>query len=197
MEKRAPADHPIADVIARRWSPRGYDASRPVSRENLMSILEAGRWAPSSSNEQPWRYLVFDQSDPESLAKAHDCLSSGNAWAKAAPVLMLSVAKLTYTRNGKPNRHAGHDTGAASISMALQATALGLWLHQMGGYDPEKARAYFGIPDDFDPMAMMALGYMLPETEIPPEILLRDQAPRVRNPVAAMAFRGQWGVGLE
>ena len=162
-----------------------------------MSILEAGRWAPSSSNEQPWRYLVFDRSDPEALVKAHDCLSSGNAWAKAAPVLMLSVAKLTYTRNGKPNRHAGHDTGAASISMALQATALGLWLHQMGGYDPEKARANFGIPDDFDPMAMIALGYMLPETEIPPEILLRDQAPRVRNPVAAMAFRGQWGAGLE
>ncbi len=197
MEKRAPADHPIADVIARRWSPRGYDASRPVSREDLMSILEAGRWAPSSSNEQPWRYLIFDQSKPEVLAKAHDCLSSGNAWAKAAPVLMLSVAKLTYTRNGKPNRHAGHDTGAASISMALQATALGLWIHQMGGYDSDKARAYFGIPEDFDPMAMMALGYMLPETEIPPDILQRDQAPRARNPVAAMAFRGRWGVGLE
>jgi len=196
MEKIAVTDHPITDLIARRWSPRGYDPSRPVSRDDLMSLLDAARWAPSSANEQPWRYLVFDQSDLDALAKAHDCLAPGNAWAKAAPVLMLSVARLTYTRNGKPNRHAGHDVGAASGSMAIQAVALGLWIHQMGGYDAEKARLYFGIPEDCEPMAMIAVGYMLPEKDIAPDIVQRDQAPRSRQPISAMAFGGHWDQAL-
>jgi len=194
MEKIATTDHPVADIIARRWSPRGYDPSRPVSRDNLMSLLEAARWAPSSANGQPWRYLVFDQSDPEALAKAQDCLSPGNAWAKAAPMLMLSVAKLTSARNGQPNRFGAHDVGAASVSMALQATALGLWVHQMGGYDSAKARGYFGIPDDYEPMAMIAVGYMLPEKDLPPEVLQRDLVGRTRQPISDMAFRGHWSV---
>ena len=196
MEKVAATDHPIADIIARRWSPRGYDPSRPVAHDDLMSLLEAARWAPSSANEQPWRYLVFDHSNPEALTRAHECLSPGNAWAKAAPVLMLSVAKLTFTRNGKPNRHAAHDVGAASVSMALQAVALGLWVHQMGGYDVAKARASFDIPDDHEPMAMIAVGYMLPEKDIAPEILQRDEAARTRQPITAMAFRGHWNTSL-
>jgi nitroreductase len=196
MEKTAASDNPIAGIIARRWSPRGYDPSRPVSRADLMSLLEAARWAPSSANEQPWRYLVFEQSDPEALAKAHDCLAPGNAWAKAAPVLVLSVARLTFARNGRSNRHAAHDVGAATVSMALQATALGLWIHQMGGYDPAKARDYFGIPEDCEPMAMIAVGYMLPEKGIPLEVLQRDSAVRTRQPISEMAFRGHWGVAL-
>jgi nitroreductase len=196
MEKIATTDCPVADIIARRWSPRGYDPSRPVSRADLMSLLEAARWAPSSANEQPWRYLVFDQSDPEALAKAHDCLAPGNAWAKAAPMLVLSVARLTFARNGRPNRHAAHDVGAASVSMAFQAVNLGLWIHQMGGYDSAKARAYFGIPDDYEPMAVIAVGYMLPEKDIPPEVLQRDSAARTRQPISEMAFRGYWDVTL-
>ena len=196
MEKTAAADHPIAEIIARRWSPRGFDPSKPVTRDELMSLLEAARWAPSSSNEQPWRYLVFDQSNPVTLGQVQDCLSPGNAWAKAAPMLMLSVARLTFTRNGKPNRHAAHDTGAASVSMALQATAMGMWIHQMGGYDTAKARVYFGIPEDHEPMAMIAVGHMLAEQDIPPEVLQRDLAVRERRPILATAFRGHWDKAL-
>lgn len=192
MEKTAPIDHPISEILAHRWSPRAYDPSRPVASSDLLSMLEAARWAPSCFNEQPWRYLIFDQSDPDGLTRARDCLSGGNAWAKSAPMLLLSVARLTFTHNSKPNRHASHDVGAASLSLALQASALGLWAHQMAGYDVTKARAYFNIPDDCELMAMIAVGYTLPESDLPSDIREKERAPRQRRPVAGFAFRGDW-----
>lgn len=174
----APADHPIHDLIKNRWSPRAF-AEKTVESEKIDSLLEAARWAPSSFNEQPWRYVVGIKGD-ETHAKLTECLVEGNAWAKAAPVLMLSVAKKLFDRNQKPNRHYLHDTGAASTIMALQATELGLFIHQMAGYDLDKARELFHIDETYEPAAMIAIGY-------PPENL--QPADRTRNPIEDIRWK--------
>ncbi|GAB4316251.1 MAG: hypothetical protein Kow0074_04220 [Candidatus Zixiibacteriota bacterium] len=192
MERPASTDHPINELFARRWSGRQIDTSRPVSDEQLRILLEAARWAPSSFNEQPWRYLVFDKSDPDALRKAHECLTEGNAWAKQAPVLLLSVAKETFSRNGNPNRHCAHDVGAASISLALQAADLGMMAHQMAGFNASKAKAAFNIPDGFTPMAMIAVGYHLPADALTDEQREKYAQPRSRKPLAEIASRGSW-----
>src|SRR5262249_34891150 len=133
-EKIAPSDVPIAPWLAQRWSPRAV-ASRPVEPETLRIVLEAARWAPSCFNEQPWRYLLFDQRAPAGLEAARSCLVGANAWAKKPPVLLISVVRDNFTHNGKPNRTAQHDVGLASENLVLQATELGLVTHQMAGFD--------------------------------------------------------------
>ena len=123
-KKAAVTDYPIHELLSQRWSPYVFD-SRSVPKADLLSLFEAARWAPSSFNEQPWRYIVTSQEDPERLKEAQSVLSPGNACATKAPVLICTVAQLTFARNGKPNRHAFHDVGAASENLLLQATALG------------------------------------------------------------------------
>ncbi|MBI3872024.1 MAG: nitroreductase family protein [candidate division Zixibacteria bacterium] len=196
MEKIAATDRPIESLLARRWSPRVFDPDRTVSTEELLTCLEAARWSPSCFNEQPWRFLIFDAMVPETLDKARDCLTEGNAWAKQAPVLILPVARKTFTRNNNPNRFAEYDVGAAILSFVLQATALGLFAHQMAGYNTAKARAYFGIPDGFEPQAMVALGYFGSLDALPEAQRSREIAPRTRIPVSEFAFRGGWGQTL-
>ena len=195
MEKPASTTYPLEPAIARRWSPRAYDPDRIVSDRDLLTCLEAARWAPSSVNEQPWRYLVFDHKDPEARERARACLSDGNAWARRVPVLILSVAKLTFTRNGKPNRHAHYDTGAATVSLCLQATALGMFAHQMGGFDSARARAEFAIPDNCEPMTMIALGYYGRVEDLQEPQRSRETEPRARLALDAIYFRGYWGGG--
>ena len=161
QDRKAITSVPIHDLLARRWSPRAFDPKRPVSREQLKALLEAGRWAPSCNGDEPWRYLIWDKSrDPAGWQKAFDCLNENNKkWVKNVPLLMLSCAGTSFEATGKPNRWTQHDTGAASVSMALQAVAMGLVVHQMGGWDVDKARAAFDIPADYTPMAMIAVGY--------------------------------------
>lgn len=196
MEKAAITEHPIHELLARRWSPRAIDPSRPVPRDALLCLLEAARWAPSCFNEQPWRYLVFDGGDPDSLEQARDCLRPGNAWARRAPLLLLSVAKDNWDRDDKPNRHSQHDVGLASENLVLQAVALGLVAHQMAGFDSARARESFGIPDGFTPMAMIAIGYPGSIEDLPPEVREREVAPRSRKPLTQNAFAGHWDAPL-
>jgi nitroreductase len=196
LEKRAPTELPIHELFARRWSPRAFDPKRPVTREQLRILIEAGRWAPSCNGDEPWRYLVWDRArDPEGFARAFDCLSENNRkWVKNVPLLMLSCAGSVFQHNGNPNRWGQHDTGAASVCMALQAVAMGLVLHQMGGFDAEKARAAFSIPPEYTPMAMIAVGYQAaPETIEDEEVRKKELAPRARKPVAERFFEGAWG----
>jgi nitroreductase len=136
--------------------------------------------------------LIFDISQPADLEKARSCLVEGNAWAKSAPLLMLSVAKETFTRNEKPNRHGQHDVGLASENLVLQATALGLVAHQMAGYDSDKARDLFRIPQDFTPMAMIAIGYPGRVDDLPEKLREGERAPRTRKHVGEIAFQGSW-----
>ncbi len=195
LEKPAQTSRPIHDLFVRRWSTRAFDAAKPVSREQLISLLEAGRWAPSCNGDEPWRYLVWDSGrDPEGFKKAFDCLSESNRkWVKNVPLLMLSCAGSNFGATGKPNRWTQHDTGAASVSIALQATALGLQAHQMGGFDADKARAAFGIPAEYTPMSMIAVGYQAAPDVLDEETKKKELAPRARKPLGEKFFEGGWG----
>lgn len=193
MEKPAPAQHPIHDLISRRWSPRAYD-ERPVEPEKIASLFEAARWAPSSSNEQPWRFIVARKQDSQVYDRLFRCLMEGNQrWTHRAPVLILSVAKLTFD-DGSPNRHAYHDVGLAAENLVLQATALGLASHQMAGYHIDKVRAEFAIPSDFDPVAAIAIGYPGDPAVLDDRLRQREMNPRERSPLSAFVFSGQWGL---
>jgi nitroreductase len=199
LEKPAVTQVAIADLLARRWSPRAIDPDRPVGREDLLALLEAARWAPSCFGDQPWRYLVWDRfRDATGWQRAFACLAEGNQiWANNAPILLLSVATPHFGHNHKPNRWAQYDTGAASENLCLQATALGLVVHQMGGFDPEKARATFAIPPDHACMAMIAVGYPGPVDVLPESLRERELAPRERKPLDSLAFEGGWGQLLQ
>jgi nitroreductase len=191
--KRAATSVPVHDLISARWSPVSF-ASRPVAAEQLRSLFEAARWAPSSFNEQPWRYILATRDEPAEFERMLSVLVQANReWARHAPVLALSVAKRTFTRNGKPNRHYLHDTGAASALLCLQAAALGLFVHQMAGYDAARARELFAIPEDFEPVAAMAIGYLGDPAGLPESLRARDAAPRERKPLEEMLFSGGWG----
>jgi len=195
MEKNAATSVPIHDLMTRRWSPRAYDASRPVTRAQLASLLEAARWAPSCNGVEPWRFLVWDRArDPKGFEQAFECLSEGNKrWGKNVPLLVLSIASPDPLSGGRPNRFTQHDTGMATLSLALQAVALGLVAHQMAGFDAEKARAAFGIPADCTPLAMIAVGYQASPDVLDEETKKRELAPRSRKPLAERFFEGGWG----
>ncbi len=194
FEKRAQTQVQVEDIIARRWSGRAYDPGLKVERGKLAALLEAARWAPSCYGDQPWRYLIWDKhTDAQTWQQAFDCLVEGNqVWAKDAPILMLALADTIFLHNGKPNRWGQYDTGAATMSLCLQATALGLMVHQMGGFDSEHIQAEFNIPRRFSCMAMMAIGYQLPEADIPAEMAEREYAPRQRRPLGESFFAGEW-----
>ena len=193
MEKPAQTDFPIDDLLRRRWSPRAF-SDQPVEPEKLRCLLEAARWAPSSYNEQPWAYLVATREDPEEYARMLSVLAEGNiAWAQRAPVLMLSLARLNFERNGRPNRHAFHDVGQATANLVTQATALGLFVHQMAGFHAEKARELFSIPEGWEPVAAIALGYPGDPESLPEPLREREFAPRTRKPLEQFAFAGRWG----
>jgi len=198
QDRKAITSVPIHDLLARRWSPRAFDPKRPVSRELLKVLLEAGRWAPSCNGDEPWRYLIWDRGrDPQGWQKAYDCLNENNKkWVKNVPLLMLSCAGSTFEATGKPNRWTQHDTGAASVSMALQAVALGLIVHQMGGWDVEKARAAFAIPPEYTPMAMIAVGYQTGPEILDEETKAKELRPRARKPIAERFYEGGWGRGF-
>lgn len=192
MEKPADNDHPIEVLLRRRWSPIAFD-DRPVEEEKLRSLLEAARWAASSYNEQPWAFLVARKSDTDEFRRALSCLVEGNlAWAQASPVLMLSVAKLRFDRGGKVNRHAFHDVGLAAGNLSIQATALDLAVHQMAGFHVDKARREYGIPDGWEPVAMIAVGYHGVTDELPESLRGRQESPRTRKPLSDFVYAGTW-----
>ena len=193
MEKPAETQYPIEDILRRRWSPRAF-SERSLEPEKLQSLFEAARWAASSFNEQPWNFIVASKQNPEQHARLLSCLVEGNQrWARAAPVLMASVAKLNFEKTGKPNRHAFHDVGLAVQNMIVQATALGLFVHQMAGFSPEKVREIYGVPDGFEPVAAMAIGYGLAADELPEASREFDLGARSRKPVGGFVFEGHWG----
>ena len=195
LEKNAVTAAPIHELLERRWSPRAFDKSKPVTRAQMLALLEAARWAPSCNGDEPWRYLVWNRAeDAAGWQQAFDTLSENNKkWCSNVPVLMLSCAGSVFGHSGKPNRHAQHDTGMASLNLSLQAVALGLIAHQMGGFDSDKARAAFAIPPDYTPMAMIAVGYQAEPSVLPDDVKAKELTPRKRKPLGECFFAGGWG----
>jgi len=153
FEKPASTEVPIAALLARRWSGRAFDPDRPVPREVLLALCEAARWAPSCYGDEPWRFVIWDRcAEPDNWARAFAALAEGNrAWARDAPILMLAAAATVFARDGRANRWGAYDTGAAGMSLCVQATESGLMIHQMGGFDPERLRLAFAITGHLQP----------------------------------------------
>jgi nitroreductase len=194
MKKPAITQVAIDPTIAERWSGRAYDASKPITQEQTLVLLEAARWAPSCMGDQPWRILVWNKGvDAKAWQQAFDCLAEGNqSWVKDAPFLCLICANTLLTKNGQPNRWAEYDTGAAALNLSLQASSMGLSAHQMGGFSTDKARATFSIPEQFTLMAMISVGYLLDIERVTGDLLARETAPRSRRDLGALFFNGAW-----
>lgn len=192
LDKSSQTQYPIADLLRQRWSPLAF-SEQMVKPEKLRSVLEAARWAASSYNEQPWSFIVATKENQAEFERLLGCLAEGNQeWAKNAPVLMLSVAKLNFERNGKENRHAFHDVGAAATELAIQATANGLFIHQMAGFDVPRAQEIYNIPEGYEPVAAIALGYLGDPKTLSERLQQRENSPRTRKPLEEFVFSGNW-----
>lgn len=186
------SDEPIAvtECLKSRYSGRAYDATLPVSQQQIQSLIEAGRRAPSSYNMQPWTYIFCDKTtDPAAYQRALKCLVEFNqGWAKNAPLLIIAVAANESRTDHKANRWGQYDTGAASLSICVQAAAIGLMGHQMGGFDEGKVIKEFNIPKNYTPMAVIAVGYE--------EVGKEDHSVlSERLPIKDNFFKGKWGAG--
>ncbi len=195
MQKPAITQVPINATLANRWSGRAYDATKVVSREQTVALLEAARWAPSCFGDEPWRFIVWDKNtDAAAWQQAFDCLVPGNqSWVKDAPLLLLVCADTLFNHNQQPNRWAQYDTGAAAENLCLQASSMNLMAHQMGGFSADQARAAFAIPAQYTLMAMVAVGYAADITTVEGEALAREMAARKRRPIGELFFSHKWG----
>ena len=184
---------PIHELIANRRSPRAF-SEQPIESAKLLSLFEAARWSPSSANEQPWRFIVATKDDSRIFSALVDSLMEGNRrWAERAPVLVLALAQSTYSKTGTAYRHSWYDLGQSVAHLSVQATALGLAVHQMGGFDAEKARQTLSIPEGFEPAVMAVIGYADSPEVLPEDLRKRETAPRQRKPLEELVFEKNWG----
>jgi nitroreductase len=191
--KKAVTDYPIQHALADRWSPYGFE-DRLVAEADLLSLFEAARWAASSYNEQPWNYLVATRENPKEFGRLLSCLVEANqAWAKAAPVLVLGVVSLRFAKNNQNNRAAVHDLGLAAGNLLVEATARGLSVHQMIGILPDRAREVYQISEHFEAWTAMAIGYKADPAKLSDALKERDLTPRQRKPLNEFVFTGHWG----
>ena len=179
----------ILEIIQERWSPYAF-SSAPVEEFKLKAMFEAASFAPSSSNEQPWMFVLSTQDDKKVFNDFVGFLVEGNkVWAKYAYALAISMARTKFSKSGEPNRHSFHDTGMAVSNLLLQAISMDIYVHQMAGYSVDKVREYFKLGDDIEPVAMMAIGYLGDGSELTPELLKRDEKRRPRKSIAEFVFR--------
>ncbi len=187
----------VHDLFRTRWSPRAF-SNREVSNRDLEKILDAARWAASSYNEQPWRFFVVRKSELAAYERFLNLLVPANqAWAKTAPVLIITAAKKNFSHNNSPNYYALHDAGQALAHLFLEATALGLHAHGMGGFDHERARKQLNLPDDYHVGAAVALGYAGSPDQLPDNYRKTEIAKRTRKPLSEIAFGESWNQPLQ
>lgn len=193
MQKPAVTEYPIHDLIAQRWSPRAF-ADRPVEQETLLSLLEAARWSASCFNEQPWRFIVATRSDHAAFEKIVSCLNdSAKRWMPQAPVLMLTVARLSFEADGSPNHHALYDLGQAVQNMTLQATSMDLFVHQVAGFQPKIAHEIYNIPEDqYRVMTAIAIGYYGDPDALHERDRAKEFQPRTRKGLTEVVFGTNW-----
>ena len=192
MEKPVPTDLPLHELLRRRYSPRAL-SDRTVTDQELRVLFEAARWSASCNNEQPWRFIVASRANRTSFDRMNSVLLPGNqAWASHAAVLVLGVASMQFSRNGKDNLHAFYDLGQAVANLTVQATSMDLFVHQMAGYDRDKARELYNIPDGFEPAVAFAIGYLGDPDALPEKLREREHLPRTRKPLDEIVFADEW-----
>ncbi|HMB98045.1 MAG TPA: nitroreductase family protein [Balneolaceae bacterium] len=190
--KEANTSYDIHPLIKKRWSPRTF-SDKPVDKEILRQIFDAARWAPSSYNEQPWRFIIATKEEPEEFEKLSKVMVEFNRnWASGAPVLILTAIKKIFEKNGKPNRVALHDLGQAASYLTFEATRHNLYVHQMAGIDLDKARELFNIPEDYEPATMIAIGYIGELDNLPKNLKDAETGERSRLDIDEILFRGDW-----
>jgi nitroreductase len=174
--------NPVIDLIKNRWSPRSF-SEKHITQQDLDTIIEAGSWAFSAINEQPWRYIVA-QRGTDRFNSFFNLLAGGNQpWNKNAAALVISFSKKTFSANGQPNTTAQHDVGAANMLLTLQANSMGIYTHVMGGFDKQAAAHILQLGEDFEPVVMIALGYPDHADKLEEPFKAREKAPRARKPL--------------
>ena len=190
--KLADTDYPIHELLQKRWSPRAF-SEKLIDTELLNQLFEAARWAPSSYNEQPWRFIVARKDNEEAYEQLASVMNDFNqSWAMDAPVLVLALTKTTFDLNGRDNPHAGHDLGQAIAHLTFEATKNDLYVHQMAGILPEKARELYNISDDYNPMTMFAIGYKGQPESLNDKMKKQETSPRIRKDLDEIVFDGEW-----
>ncbi len=190
--KLADTEYPIHELLQKRWSPRSF-AEKSIDTDLLNQLFEAARWAPSSYNEQPWRFIVARKEDQEAYKQLASVMNDFNqSWASDAPVLVLALAKTTFDLDGRDNPHAGHDLGQAIAHLTFEATKHDLYVHQMAGILPQKAREQYDIPDDYKPMTMFAIGYKGHPESLNDKLQKQETSPRIRKDLDEIVFDGAW-----
>ena len=192
MQKPAKTQTPVHSIIAHRWSPRAF-SSQPVEEDKITALLEAARWSSSAFNEQPWRFIVGKKGEAAWDNILETLVEWNQQWANTAPLLILNIAKLTFTHNNKPNDVAAYDLGQAVAVMTLEAVHQELFSHQMTGFDPNKAAEIFNIPEGYKAVSVTAFGYYGNPDDIPEEIAKLEANERSRNELKEMAFRHTFG----
>jgi nitroreductase len=183
----------ITGLLRHRWSPRAF-SDRPVEPTKLLSLFEAARWSPSSANEQPWRFIAATKQDTRVYETLLSLLNEGNRrWAQRAPLLILGVAHSLYSANGKPYQHSWYDLGQSVADLTVEAEALGLAVHQMGGFDAAKAVELLSIPQGYEPVIAIAVGYADRPDILPDDLRQREETPRSRKPLESFVFTDEWG----
>ncbi len=195
MSRDAVTTLALLPAIASRWSPRAY-AETAVTHEALHQVLEAGRWAASCYNDQPWSFIVTRRGGPGHAEMLATLAAFNQSWVAAAPVLFYSVARTHFAHDSKPNKHAWHDCGAATAQMAVEASAQGMQMHGMAGYDADAARSALGIPADHEPVTAWTLGFPGEASLLPEKLAEREVAPRARRDAATTFYAGRFGTAL-
>jgi nitroreductase len=191
MMKQPDAGFTIHPLLAARWSPRAYSHT-PVESEKLQRIFEAARWAPSSSNIQPWYFLVGYRGDEVYKGIAESLVEFNRLWAEEAPILVLTLVKKNSPK-GELNKSRFYDLGQAVAMLSVQATAEGVYVHQMGGFDADAAARNTSIPDDMEAVTAFTLGYRGDANQLHPNLLRSENSPRSRRPLDETVFAGAYG----
>jgi nitroreductase len=191
MNKTAITAAPIMPVLADRWSPRSFDADYEISQHDLLSILEAARWAPSSNNGQPWRYSVLNRGTELFNQVAAEGLSGFNqAWAPKSSTLVI-VSIQTKTADGKENKSAHYDAGLSVSNLVIQAHELGLHAHQIGGFVPDALRSILELDEDLSPIVVVAIGKVAPAEQLEGPAYEREIQPRTRLELDEIVLHGK------
>ena len=186
-------DFMIHDIIKNRFSTRAF-SDKSIDKDIITSLFEAARWSPSSRNEQPWRFIAGIKEEQTTFNKIAGILNPTNyIWASKAPLLILTIAKLNINSTEQVNKHALHDLGLAIANLTFQASASVLYVHQMGGFDQQKARDIFTIPENYEPVTVLAVGYKGDLELLPENLRTRELSERKRKDLSDMVFSDKFG----